>query len=347
MLKLHIIILLDYKKEGDGVLSERQNKLLKLIVEEYIKTANPVGSSGLCDELSCSSATIRNEMAYLEENGYLEKTHTSSGRVPSEMGYRYYVDNLMEPKKMTGEDVLKLQRIFDNKQLVLSDVITRSMEIISEITNCTSVVLGANSAFNKLKQVEAVPFENNKVLAIVITDKGHVEHKELNVGDNVLPSEVKKVVELINKLLVGTPLDEVSSKLEFEIKPIIGNYVKSHETLYQAFYNAFNEFSFKNHMHMAGRTKLLDYQEFDSVAKVKDLLNKFDDDKMVRKIEADDNNINVYIGHENNFDDDVSVIKTKYSIAGEEGTIAIVGPKRMDYERVVALLEFIKQNIER
>ena len=112
------------------MLSERRKELLKLIVEEYIKTANPVGSSLLCDKLNCSSATIRNEMASLEDMGYLEKTHTSSGRVPSEMGYRYYVDNLMEPKKMTGEEVLKLQTIFDNKGLVLSDVITRSMEII-------------------------------------------------------------------------------------------------------------------------------------------------------------------------------------------------------------------------
>ncbi len=329
------------------MLSERQRKLLKLIVEEYIKSAAPVGSSGLCEELNCSSATIRNEMAYLEDVGFLEKTHTSSGRVPSEEGYRYYVDNLMKPKEMTGEDVLKLQRIFDNKQLVLSDVITKSMEIISEITNCTSVVLGTSSSDNKLKQVQVVPLDNNKVVAIVITDKGHVEHKELNVGDNVLPSEVKKVVELINKLLVGTPLDEVSSKLEFEIKPIIGNYVKSHEALYRAFYNAFNEFSYKNHMHMSGRTKLLDYQEFDNISKVKDILNKFDNTDMVKKIEADDNNINVYIGHENNFDDDVSVIKTRYDASGEEGTIAIVGPKRMDYERVVALLEFIKRNIER
>lgn len=328
------------------MLNERRRKLLKLIVEEYIKNAIPVGSSGLCDVLNCSSATIRNEMAYLEENGYLEKTHTSSGRIPSEMGYRYYVDNLMEPKKMTGEDVLKLQRIFDNKNLVLSDVITKSMEIISEITNCTSVVLGTNSAYNKLKQVEVVPFDN-KVLAIVITDKGHIEHKELKVEDGVSTTEIKKVVELINKLLVGTPLDEISSKLEFEIKPIIGNYVKSHETLYQAFYNAFNEFSYKSHMHMAGRTKLLDYREFDNVSKVKELLNKFDDDNMVRKIEADDNDINVFIGHESNFDDDVSVIKTKYVVNGEEGTIAIVGPKRMDYERVVSLLDFIKHNIER
>jgi len=329
-----------------NLLSERRKELLKLIVEEYIKTANPVGSSLLCDKLNCSSATIRNEMASLEDMGYLEKTHTSSGRVPSEMGYRYYVDNLMEPKKMTGEEVLKLQTIFDNKGLVLSDVITRSMEIISEITNCTSLVLGASSAENKLKEVETIPFNDSKVIAIVITDKGHVEHKELNVG-KVSPNEVKKVVELINKLLVGTPLDEVSAKLEFEIKPIIGNYVKSHEALYQAFYNAFNEFSYKSHMHMAGRTKLLDYREFDSVAKVKEILNKFDDENMVKKIEADCNDINVYIGHENNFDDDVSVIKTKYDINGEEGTIAIVGPKRMDYEKVVSLLNYIKQNIER
>lgn len=328
------------------MLSERRKELLKLIVEEYIKTANPVGSSLLCDKLNCSSATIRNEMASLEDMGYLEKTHTSSGRVPSEMGYRYYVDNLMEPKKMTGEEVLKLQTIFDNKGLVLSDVITRSMEIISEITNCTSLVLGASSAENKLKEVETIPFSDSKVIAIVITDKGHVEHKELNVG-KVSPNEVKKVVELINKLLVGTPLDEVSAKLEFEIKPIIGNYVKSHEALYQAFYNAFNEFSYKSHMHMAGRTKLLDYREFDSVSKVKEILNKFDDENMVKKIEADCNDINVYIGHENNFDDDVSVIKTKYDINGDEGTIAIVGPKRMDYEKVVSLLNYIKQNIER
>jgi len=329
------------------LLTERQNKLLKLIVEEYIKNAVPVGSTVVCNELDCSSATIRNEMSYLEEIGFLEKTHTSSGRIPSESGYRYYIDNLMKPKEMTGEDVLNLQRIFDNKSLVLSDVITKSMEIISEITNCTTLVLGTNSSDNKLKQVEVVPLDNNKVIAIIITDKGHIEHKELNIESNVSNVEVRKVVELINKLLVGTSLDEINAKLEFEIKPIISNYVKSHETLYQTFYNVFNEISMKNHMHMAGRTKLLDYREFENVNKVKELLNKFDDAKMVKEIEAKDNDINVYIGQETNFDDDVSVIKTRYVVGNEEGTIAIVGPKRMDYERVVSLLDYIKHNIER
>ena len=117
------------------MLSERRKELLKLIVEEYIKTANPVGSSLLCDKLNCSSATIRNEMASLEDMGYLEKTHTSSGRVPSEMGYRYYVDNLMEPKKISGEDMLKLQTIFNNRDLELNDAISKSLEIISDIIN--------------------------------------------------------------------------------------------------------------------------------------------------------------------------------------------------------------------
>ena len=124
------------------MIPERQSKLLKLIVEEYIKTAKPIGSSALCEELDCSSATIRNEMNSLENMGYLEKTHTSSGRIPSEKGYRYYVDNIMHPKELTGEDVLTLQRIFENKSLQLSDAIVKSMEIISDLTNYTSMVLG-------------------------------------------------------------------------------------------------------------------------------------------------------------------------------------------------------------
>ncbi|MDD2518895.1 MAG: HTH domain-containing protein, partial [Bacilli bacterium] len=131
------------------MISQRQAELLKLIVEEHIKTAKAVSSNSLCDSLDCSSATIRNEMAALEDLGLIEKTHISSGRIPSEKGYRYYVDNIMEPKKLTGEDMLKLQTIFHNKSLVLSDAILRSMEIISELTSYTSIVLGNASKENR------------------------------------------------------------------------------------------------------------------------------------------------------------------------------------------------------
>src|SRR5574344_254209 len=161
------------------MLSERQQEILKEIIEEYIKTARAVGSKSICKKFKCSSATIRNDMADLEELGYLEKTHISSGRIPSSLGYRYYVDHLMEPKKISGEDMLKLQTIFSNNNLALSDVISKSLEIVSDITNYTSVVLGSASKDNNLKKVEVVPINSNKIIAIVVTDKGHVENKQI------------------------------------------------------------------------------------------------------------------------------------------------------------------------
>ena len=141
------------------MLTERQNKILKLIVEKYIKEPIPVGSKVISKAINCSSATVRNEMGELEKLGLLEKTHTSSGRVPSEAGYRYYVDHLMELKKMNGEDMLKLQMVFRNQQLALSDVITKSLQVISDMMNYTTVVLGSKSHENLLKQVEVIPID--------------------------------------------------------------------------------------------------------------------------------------------------------------------------------------------
>ena len=326
------------------MLTKRQNDILTLIVLEYIKLAKPVGSNLICDRLNVSSATVRAEMAALEEYGLLEKTHTSSGRVPSEKGYRYYVDNLMEPKKISGEDMLKLQLIFNNNQLDLSDCLKRSLEIVSEITNYTTVVLGSKSHDNILKEVNIVPLSDNQMIVIVVTDKGFVEHKQINV-QGISMDEIKKTVSLINNMVIGTPIDEVSSKLEFEIKPIIGNYVKEHERLYNAFYNVFSTFTERN-VDVSGKKNILKLPEFNSVEKVRDVFDKLDDnlDKIIEQDE--DNNINVYIGKENNLDEDMTVIKTNYKTDKEEGTIAIIGPKRMEYDRVVNLLEFIKENIE-
>jgi heat-inducible transcriptional repressor len=329
------------------MLNTRQNNILKMIVEEYIRLARPVGSKSICTFLNLSSATIRNEMAYLEEQGFLEKTHTSSGRVPSEDGYRYYVEHLMKPKEMTGEDVLKLQTIFKNQSLEFNDVILKSMEIISEITNYTSVVLGNASLDNRLKKVEVVPIDSSNVIAIVITDKGHVEHKNISIDCNISVEEIHKMVDLINSLLVNTPIDEISEKLEFEIKPIIGKYIEQHEAVYNVFYNAFNDFTIKNDIHFMGRKNILNQPEFDSVSKVKNIVSKLDDRQIISNIEEDESGINVYIGKESKIDDDVTIVKTKYIVDGKAGTIAVIGPKRMEYDRVVSILDYIKKNIER
>lgn len=330
---------------GDKMLTKRQNEILKIIVLEYIKLAKPVSSNLICDELNCSSATVRSEMASLEELGLLEKTHTSSGRVPSEAGYRYYVDNLMEFKKMSAEDMLKLQIIFKNNQLELDDCIKKSLEIISDITSYASVKLGKTSHDNRLKEIQTVPLDNDQMIVIVITDKGYVEHKKINVK-NISHAEIKKTVDLINNIISGTPIDEISEKLEFEVKPIIGRYVKEHERLYNAFYNVFTSFTNRN-VDIVGKRNILKQPEFNNVDKVSEILDKFEDDNLINTVEEEDNNIKIYIGKENNLDEDMTVIKTKYKTPIEEGTIAIIGPKRMDYDRVVQLLEFIKENIER
>lgn len=328
------------------MLTSRQEKVLEVIIREYVKNISPVGSKLICDELNCSSATIRNEMSILEDLGYLEKTHISSGRVPSEKGYRYYVDNLMKPKEMTGEEMLKLQTIFNNNQLEINDCLKKSLEIISELTDYTSVVLGSNSNENKLKKVEVLPLELDKMIAIIITDKGHIEHKQISVNDVSL-EEITKTVELINKLIIGTPINEVKEKLEFEIKPIINQYVKQHEAIYNAFYDVFNDFAIKNDVSFVGRTKILNQPEFGSVEKIKKIFTKLDDENLLNSIEEDEKDINIYIGNESNVDEDVTVIKTKYKTGDEEGTIAIIGPKRMEYAKVVSLLNYIKENIDR
>lgn len=327
------------------MLTNRQEKLLKIIVESYIKTAKPVGSKAICEELNCSSATIRNEMAALESFGLLEKTHTSSGRVPSDKGYRYYVDNIMVPKELTGEDMLKLNKIFSNNALVLSDAISKSMEIVSELTNYTAVVLGGSSYDNKIAKVEAIPIDDNKMIAIVITDKGHVENRNVIIEGNVSKADIRQTVDIINKLIVGVPLNDVSSVLEFEVKPVIDKYVKQHEALYNAFYNAFSDFSPKSNVRVSGTTNLLMEPEFSDVKKIRNLLNKFEDKELVKHIKEDDDEIKIYIGRENDIDDDISVIKTYFYKDGEEGTIALIGPKRMEYDRAEALLNYIKENI--
>ncbi len=329
-------------------MNSRQEKLLKEIVESYIKDARPVGSKALVNKLKVSSATIRNEMSELEELGFLEKTHTSSGRVPSSAGYKYYVDNIMKPKELNGEDILKLQTIFSNSELALSDAIKECMNIISDITNYTSIVLGKDSDWNTLKQLNIIPIDERKVVALVVVSNGHVENKQIVIPVGVNVAEVVKTSEIINKYLIGTPIKDVTSKMEFEIKPRIAAIIKEYESVYSMFQNVFNEFTEKNsNVFFGGRTNMLKQPEFESVDKIKNIMGKLEDYEIVKKIESNDEGINIYIGEESEFDKDVTVVKMSYQAGGEEGTIAIIGPTRMEYDKVVTLLNFIKSQIER
>ena len=226
-----------------------------------------------------------------------------------------------------------------------TDAISKSMEIISEMTNYTAIVLGSTSKENRVTKVEVVPIDSTNLIAIVITDKGHVEHKNVKLEEKVSVAEIKQTVDLINKLIIGVPISEVSDLLEYEIKPIIAQYVKQHEVLYNAFYNAFTDFS-DSSFKMNGTKNILMQPEFNNTDKIRDIISKFEDKEIIKNIKEEDNGINIYIGSENEFDDDLTIIKTKYNINGEEGTLALIGPKRMEYDRAITLLNYIKQNID-
>jgi len=328
-------------------MNDRQNEVLKVIVETYIARVKPVGSKSLVKLLKCSSATIRNDMAYLEKLGYLEKEHTSSGRIPSEAGYKYYTEKLMKPKEITGEEVLKLQTILNNKNLLVSDAILKCMEIISEITDLTSVVLGKSADNTTLKQISIIPIDESKVVAVVVTNTGHVENKQTIIPKNISIKEIVGVCELVNKSLIGTKLSEINQKLEYEIKPIIAAKIKQYEEVMSFFQEAFNDFTVKHSdIFFSGKTNILKQPEYNEPDKIKGMITKLENIELIQKIETNDEGVNIYIGEESEFDKEVTVIKTSYNINGEKGTMAIIGPKRMEYDRVVTLLNYLKTYLE-
>ncbi len=336
------------------MLSERQITVFRCIVQEFIKTAEPVGSKTLIElyDLPYSSATIRNDMAELENLGYLEKPHTSAGRVPSNKGYKFYVDNLME-SKLDSVSKEALSNIFDQRNMEIDEVIKKSCEILSQMTNLTTMVLGPDSNNQKLKHIKLFPIDERSAVAIFITSAGHTENRMFSFDDAVAVEDLEVCANILNENLVGTPISDVLDKLN-EIEPIISTKVKHHEQLFQAFVNAFINFKVSgDNTFITGKTNMLYQPEFNDVEKIRKLMDVLENQSIWRNYEASEKakenkfGVNVNIG-DNLIDmDDVSVISSAFHIGDEEeGQLMVVGPKRMAYDKVIGMLEYITKEIE-
>lgn len=327
----------------------RRERVLKLIVEHFIKTAEPVGSRTLIEEydLNYSSATIRAEMNSLEQEGYLEKTHTSSGRVPSSKGYRYYIEHLRE-RSVSEEFKYQMQSILDEKIQSIDDVIKESCEILSQMTSLASIVLGPNATQEKLVSVQLVPISETSATCVFITDQGYVENKTFVLNEKTSLSDVESCVKLLNERLKGTTISELIPKMK-AIKPLLNDYVIDHDVIYQAMLEAFVGFA-KDRLSAYGKEELFEQPEFrDDAAKIRKLIELFDSPEVFREVEEEgDQEISIHIGGESTGDDDVSIISAKVKVPGQkEGSIAIVGPKRMDYDQVVSSMEYLLNEIEK
>ncbi len=326
----------------------RRDRVLKLIVEYFIKYATPVGSKTLIEEyhLDYSSATIRAEMNALELEGYLEKPHTSSGRVPSSKGYRYYIDNLRE-KSVDEEFRYKVQNVLNEKIQSVEEVISQSLEILSEMTSLASIVLGPKANEEKLISVQLVPLSSNSATCVFVTDQGYVENKTFVLDDKISLEDVTKIVKLLNDRLNGTSISELVPKMQ-AIKPLISDYIIDQDMIYQAMMEAFVSFT-KDRLKTYGTDELFEQPEFSEDAqKIKKLLELFESPKVFQSLSNDDKDISIHIGGEDEADEDVSIISAKITLPNNnESNIAIVGPKRMDYNKVMSNMEYLINEIEK
>ncbi len=329
----------------------RHDYILKCIVDYFVKTATPVGSSTLIEkyDLPYSSATIRNEMAILESQGYIEKTHISSGRVPSSKGYKYYVEHL-RTSDLDSEIKANLTKIIDRKAKSVEDVIKESCEMISHMTNLASVVLGPNADEEHLVSIQVIPLSANSASAIFVTDKGYVENKTFVLDPKANINDIKQCVEMINKRLVGTPISGLIEKMEL-MKPLLETMIKSNDLIYKAFMEAFVKFA-SDRVSLFGKENLFEQPEFiDDTSKLKQMMKFIESPSEVEKVMRNDKEMNVQIGfnlEDGDELDDVAMVTKKIPLGnGGKGTIALVGPKRMDYELVLNALDYLSEELEK
>lgn len=335
------------------MLTQRMIDILKAIVDEFVATAEPVGSKTLVDKyrLPYSSATIRNDMAQLELMGYLEKPHTSAGRIPSNKGYQFYCENLL--KKDVDEEVrYAITNIFQDNAMNVEDALKESCKMISDMTNLTSGMLGPDSSRQTLEYIQVFPIDVKTAVCVFVTNTGHTENKTFKFSEEVSADDIRKCTDILNDRLRGTAINELKDKLK-SLKPILVQSIKRYEMLFNAFLGAFTRFA-SDRLYMNGTSNMMYQPEFSDIERLKDLIKVFDNPKLIRELSArknDGNDITAITpkGTELLWKDDYAIITSEVRIGKNEADnarIMVVGPRRMEYNRVVSLVDFITKQIE-
>lgn len=327
------------------MISERQLKILKWVVEEYVRTAEPVGSKALANQpdFDYSSATIRNDMAVLEEQGYLLKTHTSSGRVPSVKGYKLYVSGVLEKKEQENNFPM-IDEIFRRNETSKDDAIKESMDLVSQLTNYASVALGSSSYSAKIKNLQIVKLSDFSAVMVMVTDQGYVESKKIMIPDSINFRDIEKVIRLLNETLHECPINEIDSRLKhIQNSDEIQKSIEYYDELVGVFIRAVSDMV-QDKYFVSGQTNILNFPEFQDIDKVKNIFNVMNERNIFKVVSINSNDITVNIGNDNQIKamEDCTVISVPYDNGnGQRGAIAVIGPTRMEYQKVIPLLDYI------
>lgn len=331
------------------MLTNRQKLILKAIVEEYVNTANPVASFDLMAKpyLNFSSATLRAEMATLEQLGLIEKPHTSSGRVPTSMGYKYYVENLVTRDSEVASQFPLIDQIFQQHDMMKDEAIKEAMNLLSKLTNYTSMALGADYRSELVKKMDFIPVSDKEAVILIVTNQGHVSNQMIKIPDGLNSEELKKVVKILDEVLRNKPLADVERILNDEFARFqVKDLMDYHDQLLNTFVNAFSKF-YKDNYYLSGMSNVFGQPEFNDVNKLKKFMEAFEEGEVMRLV-GNTNGLTVRIGSENKIlaMDDCTIISVPYRIDDEKiGTIAVIGPTRMEYKKVIPLVEYIAGNM--
>ncbi|MBE6102891.1 MAG: heat-inducible transcription repressor HrcA [Selenomonas ruminantium] len=331
-------------------LDARKQKVLKAIIDDYIESAEPVGSRTLArkHDLGVSPATIRNEMADLEMLGYLEHLHTSSGRIPSSKGYRFYVNGLIPPKPVSEEEKKLINDWYRTRVRRIDEVFQETARIISKVTKNVSLVLAPQMTQARFRVLQFLPLDDRRVITVLMTDAGFVENKIVEMPAGATFEDFQRMAEVINKNLAGRSLAAISPEKLLPIRDEIGD-----EGLYESALEVVNralESGKQERLYLGGTTQMLTQPEFHDVEKVKHTLMMLEKEELIKDIlhAHMGDGLEVTIGQENEDSQmqDSSIITATYHLNGELlGTIAVLGPTRMEYAKAMSLLEYMNDNL--
>ena len=335
-------------------MDSRKAKILEAVVLDYIETAEPVGSRTISKkyDLGVSSATIRNEMADLEEMGLIEQPHTSAGRVPSEAGYRYYVDYLMNKSDIKEEAKQLITGQIRAKREQVGEVLRDSMKMLAEVTTCTTVMMLDDKHGTTLKLLQLLPVEPGKALMVIIMEDDKIENRFLEIPESMTKEDLDLVSMMINQNLRGLKVDDWQRNI---LENIFQNLTHQRQVVDCALEMLSSILGIQNKdkkIYLGGGLNMLSQPEFKDVTKVKNLLESLEQEEVLTQIMAADDNetgITVKIGAESGVDQvkDCSVIIANYKVKGETvGKVGLIGPTRMDYATAVSMLNTMALTLE-
>lgn len=335
-------------------LDDRKWKIFTAIIKNYLETGEPVGSRTISKytDLNLSSATIRNEMADLEEMGLIIQPHTSAGRIPSDKGYRLYVDHMLEEKDkaVTEMNQMLIQRV-DRLELVLRQL----AKLLASNTNYAAMISGPQYQGNKLKFLQLSRVENRKLLAVIVVEGNIVKNTILDINEEITEDEILKLNVLINSALSGLTIDQINLNLITQLKSQAGEHSGVVGSVLEAVAEAIKYEAETPQIYTSGATNIFRYPELTDGQNASRLISTLEEKKELAKLlqTSDDrengNDIQVYIGEESQLEDmkDCSVITARYDLGeGVKGTVGVIGPKRMDYEKVVSTLKTLRNQLD-